>query len=285
VAPEYERRWGKVSGGELSSVFAPLRKWRDRRIFRHQLRQTDIFLVGHPKSGNTWVAYMLAVVLFKDFKHQVSLATIGDYVPVIHGRDSKITAYPNLPSPRVFRNEWPIYPDLYPKIIYLIRDPRSVLVSYYHMYQTLFNDPEMTIPAFVDEYLSCGYIKSWEPLKRWDRQVAEWIKRAEIDKRVMIVKYEDMRQNRSSSLGEILDFAELSCSKDVFALAEERGSFESMKDDEKKHGAESYLGTKGKKGRFVRSGKVDGWKRSLDRHTTMRIENELGPTMKKAGYL
>ncbi len=287
LSPEQEERWGKVSGGILSSAFAPLRKWRDRRLFHHHLRQTDIFLVGHPKSGNTWLAYMLAVVLYRDFSHHVNLATIGNYVPVIHARDSKIAAYTNLSTPRVFRNEWPMYPDLYPKIIYLIRDPRSVLVSYYHMYHTIFNDLEMTMSAFINEYLSYGCIKRWEPLKRWDKQVIKWIERADNDKRVLIVKYEDMVQNRSSVLRKIVDFAELSCSDDLFALAEARGSFESMRDDESKHGAESYISMKkgGRKSRFIRSGRINGWKKSLDHQVVERIENELGPAMRRVGYL
>ena len=140
LIPEYERLWGKYNDRILLPVFAPFRRCRDRRVFQHELRQTDIFLIGHPKSGNTWLAYMLAIILNKDFNRHINLATIGDYVPVIHGRDSMIVKYRNLFNPRVFRNEWPIYPDRYPKIIYLIRDPRSILVSYYHMYNTLFDD-------------------------------------------------------------------------------------------------------------------------------------------------
>jgi hypothetical protein len=247
--------------------------------------QTDIFIVGHPKSGNTWLAYMLAIIICKDFNHHISLATIGKYVPVIHGRDSKIVQYPNLSQPRVFRSEWPIYPDLYPKVIYLLRDPRSVLLSYYHMYRTLRDDPQISAEAFVNEYLSNGYIRSWEPLVRWDKQVVEWTERAKKEERILIVKYEDMVDDRAGLLKKIVEFAEIPYSDEILTLAEERGSFGSMRDVENKHGAESYIQTIGKRGRFVRSGKIDEWRNSLDQRIVEQIENELGPVMRKTGYL
>jgi len=285
LSPEYERLWGKSSDRILSPVFASFRKWRDKRIFQHELRQTDIFLIGHPKSGNTWLAYMLAIILNKDFNHHINLATIGDYLPVIHGRDSMIVNYRNLSNHRVFRNEFPIYPDLYPKTIYLIRDPRSVLVSYYHMYNTLFDDSKMTMQAFVKEYLFYGYIRSWEPLERWDKQVLRWIERANKDDSIMLVKYEDMVNDRRGVLQEIVEFSKIPYTDDILALAVNRGSFKTMKDNEKKHGAESYIKLIGKKGQFIRKGKVDGWKDSLDRSIVEQIENEFGPAMRRTGYL
>ena len=64
---------------------------RDEAIFRAHLRQTDVFLVGHPKSGNTWLAYMLAILMKDgDPEGEVTMANVGDFVPTIHERDSSI---------------------------------------------------------------------------------------------------------------------------------------------------------------------------------------------------
>ena len=282
---EYERRWGVTRDRLLSPLFAPSRRWRDKRLFQRNLRQTDIFIVGHPKSGNTWLAYMLAIILYKDTKHQIKLSTIGDYVPVIHGRDSKIASYAHLSYPRAFRNEWPVYPGLYPKVIYLIRDPRAVLVSYYHMYRTYFNDFKITMQAFIEEYLSHGHIRSWEPLVRWDKQVLAWIDNVERDKRIMIVKYEDMVLNRRDVMDKLVEFASIPCTKEILDLAETRGSFEAMKMDEKKHGAESYPGDIRQRGQFIRRGKIDGWRDEMPQDLINRIKSEFSQAMNKLGYL
>lgn len=258
---------------------------QDRNLFLHHLRGTDVFLVGHPKSGNTWLAYMLAFILYQDSQDEITLSNLKKYVPIIHGKDSSIAKYPNLSEPRVFRNEMPEYPDLYPKIIYLVRDPRAVLTSYYHMYLTIFNDCDTSPKDFIEEYLSQGCIKRWEIITRWDRQVLAWIQWAEQDDRVFVVKYEDMVNDRQSILEKILGFAEISCSKECLALAVSRGSFEAMQKSEEKHGVESYSGEMSQRGRFIRRGKVDGWKDEMDQLTIEQIEKEFAPVMKAVGYL
>lgn len=261
------------------------RRRPDKRLFRRHLRPTDVFLVGHPKSGNTWVAYMFANIIFADSSNEVTLANVGNYIPAIHGHDTRIKEYSKLPDPRVFRNENPVYPRLYPKAIYLVRDPRAVLVSYYHMYLTLFNDYSMTLKAFVEEYLSQGCIRRWEVVPRWDEQVMMWLHRAKYNKNIIIVRYEDMVRKRSNSLERIVGFANIPCNTERLKLAGKRGSFDAMRADEEQHGAESYLGDAGKRGRFVRQGKIDGWKDEMEGSVVDAVERELAPAMKAAGYL
>src|SRR5262245_56134175 len=126
--PAYRSSSGLTLGTSLETLLDPYKRNRDRQEFQRALRQTDVFFIGHPKSGNTWVAYMLAKILYKDEMNKVTMASVGHYLPVIHGQDSLIARYENLPSPRIFRNEYPVHPQLYPKTIYLVRDPRAALV-------------------------------------------------------------------------------------------------------------------------------------------------------------
>src|SRR5947208_1389964 len=92
-------------------VKRPLKEW----LFRASLRSSDVFLVGHPKSGNTWFAYMLAILLRGgDPEGRVTVANQGDVVPGIHGDDLDILRYRALLDPRVFRNEFPGLAHLYP---------------------------------------------------------------------------------------------------------------------------------------------------------------------------
>ena len=271
--------------GAFSFLFTPLVQWRDILVFRRYLRQTDIFLVGHPKSGNTWLAYMLAIVLNDDSSSRVTLGNIKEYSPVIHGSDSQIANYQLIASPRVFRNELPVYTGLYPKTIYLIRDPRAVLTSYFHMYRTYFNDFETTMEGFVAEYISQGCINRFEPVVRWDKQVLEWLERSKNDPRVTIVKYEDMVRNRGAVFKQVLDSAQIPYTRRILDLAVQRGDFQAMRSTEEKHGAASYPGEIGKRGRFIRRGKIDGWKDEMDRSIVERIEKEFAVAMKVTGYL
>jgi hypothetical protein len=255
-------------------------------FFLTHLQPGDVFIVGHPKSGNTWLTYMLAILLFNDNELRITLKNIANYIPFIHGNDNAIASHSDLPVPRVFRNERPVYPELYPKTIYLIRDPRAVLVSYYYHYLAVTAGSQKSLQAFIEEYLERGFIRNLDTHStRWDKQVLEWIKRAKRNKRIMIVKYEDMAHDRQRVLKKAVEFARIPCAEEDIALATARGSFEAMRADEEQHGAESYPGEIGQRDHFIRRGKAAGWREEMPPHLAKQIANEFAEAMNEAGYL
>lgn len=263
-------------------------RWRlRRRPFQRALRPADTFLLGHPKSGNTWLAYMLAILLFRDRDGRITLANVGDYVPFVHGHDHRIRQYRRLPDPRVFRNENPQYSDLYPRTIYLVRDPRAALVSLWHMYQTMFDEPDFGLVSFLDQYLTSGGIFEWwnSKLIRWDRQVGDALERAESDQAFCMVRYEDLVADRAACLHRLADFLEIVPSDEELGIAVSRGGFEEMRRLEDEHGSEAYSGRAKGEGRFIRVGRIDSWREELAPELVERITDELGSVMQRAGYL
>jgi len=258
-----------------------------RKPFNRALRPTDTFLVGHPKSGNTWVAYMLAILLAQDRDQRVTLRNVGDFVPFVHGRDDRIRRFGHLPDPRVFRNEYPRYWDLYPRIVYLVRDPRAALVSLWHMYRTMSGRGDFALPRFLDDYLTHGGVfREWNRnLVRWDRQVAAALDASERNGRILVVRYEDLVRDRRAMLERLRHFIGLERPAEILELAAARGDFHLMKDAEARTGAEAYHGRAAAAGAFVRRGEIEGWRDELPASLTDRIEAELGPAMRRAGYL
>lgn len=275
------KRWKR----KLRYYDARRRIWR--RWFRRSLRPTDVFLVGHPKSGNTWLAYMLAIALFRDHTQDVTLMNVRKYVPYVHGNDHQIAKYRRLPDPRIFRNEYPNYRDLYPRIIYLMRDPRAVLPSLWNMYRVIFDDANLSLESFLSQYMDMsGCFTVWNrDLIRWDRQVREAVTESRDDPRILLVKYEDLIQGRRAALERLLGFLKVSRSEEDLDHAAERGRFDAMQQLEDEHGAEAYRGRAAGKGRFVRVGEIDSWRREVDPALVARIEQEFAPVMELAGYL
>ncbi|WP_419950127.1 sulfotransferase domain-containing protein [Candidatus Palauibacter sp.] len=293
--PEFKRWFGRTKRrvGYYRLRDGLRNRLREPRFLR-ALRPTDVFLVGHPKSGNTWLAYMLAVLLSDDREGEVNLYNVGDHVPFVHGRDHEIAAWEHLPDPRVFRNEYPSHESRYPGTLYLLRDPRAVLVSFWHMYATMFGDRDVTLPAFVDGYLTgAAPFDVWHRhLARWDRQVSGALRRAEQGDRIHIARYEDFVEDREAALRRVARFIGCMPAGDVpagtsaaLARAVARGSFEAMRDLEGRHGSEAYAGRARGEGRFVRRGRTDGWKVEMDPATAARIEAAFGPVMERVGYL
>ena len=273
-----------------------LKNWiRKRRRQRHLterhlriadcIRQDDLFVVGHPKSGNTWLTYMLAILVRDDRDCDINLANIGEYAPTIHARDHVIREFEDMPSPRIFRNEGPRFAELYPRTIFIVRDPRSVLLSYYHHCVHDTGESDWSIESFVDEMLEHGCIRRLEPFQtRWDAKLEEWIGRAKRQP-VKIVRYEDLKVDRGAVLRDVAAFAGLSPSTDLIEEAVRRGDFNSMRGEEKTVGAESYAGEKGARGFFVRKGKTDSWKEEMPVAVIEKIEAAFRPGMEELGYL
>jgi hypothetical protein len=261
--------------------------------FRLRLRDTDVFLVGHPKSGNTWLAYMLAVAQAAgDPERRINVASVGNFIPAAHRYEvlhvvrsrGLLQSYERLANPRIFRNEEPVCPDLYPRTIYLVRDPRSVLVSYFHHYKAEANDSTMILDDFVAAYLSD--MSSVAPtIARWDLQVLDWLDRVERQP-VAIVKYEDLHASPETKLAELATFARIPVATDALNAAVERGRFEALREEERRHGAEAEgFRLKASRGRFYRSGRIDGWREELSPAARTSIEEEFRPTMDALGYL
>lgn len=270
----------KVTG----SISGRLAQRRLNRKMRGLVRPDDVFFVGHPKSGNTWMALMLAVLKNSANTEVVNTANVGQHIPVIHARDLAIADYPDLSSPRIFRNEGPSFPDTYPKTLYIVRDPRSALVSYFHHCKHDTRNEEWQMDDFIKEMLEFGCIRSLEPfLVRWDRQVLDWHKRRQRQP-VHFVRYEDLKADCLTELRKVAEFVGLKVSDSLLKTAVDRGSFTEMRKQEVEHGAEAFAGEKGSRGFFVRTGKVDGWRDELSPASIRKIEQAFAPSMELMGY-
>src|SRR5438874_11935634 len=86
----------------------------------------DVFLVSYPKSGNTWVRFLIAN-LISDIP--VTFLNIEQRIPSIYILPDR--ALRAMPKPRVLKSHECFVPR-YRNVIYIVRDPRDVAVSYYH---------------------------------------------------------------------------------------------------------------------------------------------------------
>jgi hypothetical protein len=270
--------------GLVSAMGRARQRAHERLIVRRALRPTDVFLVGHPKSGNTWLAYMIATLLQPDQADSITLRDIGRYVLPVHDADTYITMFDDSPNPRVFRNERPRYPKLYPGTIYVVRDPRAVLVSYYHHYVAITDSAE-SIESFVGRYLADGSIRDWEPtVTRWDKQIMRWQALAR-RQRVLIVRYEDLISDRLFELRRLAEFIGLASTEAQLELAASKGAFDAMRADEEAGGSGVYGSDARVGARFIRRGESEGWRDELSVSLADRIVATFGPAMALLGYV
>src|ERR1017187_7417206 len=113
-----------------------------RRAFRHLSRVSDVlfrktllerevtifpddvFLTSYPRSGNTWTRFLVGNLIYQDLG--VSFLNVERLVPDMYKTADWVMR--RLPRPRVLKSH-ECFDPRYPKVIYIVRDPRDVAVS------------------------------------------------------------------------------------------------------------------------------------------------------------
>ncbi len=245
-----------------------------RRDFYAHLRLTDVFLVTYPKSGTTWLAFLLANLLRPEDHAPLNLQNYLRYVPDVNDIywERGTLRHASLPDPRFFIGHMR-YDAALPHVVYIVRDPRDVLVSYWHHKRLTEPGFSLSIEAFVqkDDHWPC----------RWDEHVRDWLLPPR-HPRLLAVKYEEMQIGAAVVLQKVLAFAGVNRSSDDVARAVEASRFERMRSAEEHFGLGKVEGVKDE--RFVRRGKVGGWRDELGSASVRAIERAYGPVMLQMGY-
>lgn len=237
----------------------------------------DVFVVSYPKSGNTWVRFLIGNIYHQD--GPVDFSNIEQKVPDIYkNSDSKLL---KIKRPRILKSHEYLDPR-YKKVIYVVRDPRDVAVSYYH-HAIKFGDIDADYPMsrFVIRFIG-GEI---DPYGTWYENVASWLNTRGGAQNFLMLRYEDLLDNTQQILHEVARFLELNIDIDVLDGAIESSSLESMQGLERN---QSHLWSSTRNTRkdklFVRVGKSGGWKSDLPPASARSIEKKWGSLMSELGY-
>ena len=237
----------------------------------------DTFLVSFPKSGNTWARFLIANLVRPDQK--IDFSNVNGIIP-----GSEVTsarALKRMPRPRIIKSHQYCDPR-YPRLIYIVRDPRDVAVSQYHFQRKrkLFAD-SFPLSEFVDRFLAgktCYY-------GSWGDHVASWLATRHGRPGFLLLRYEDMVEDTARELSKIAEFLSLHLTAQQIAQAVERSSAQTMRQLEKSQ-AQMFTSTKNTRQDipFVRAATSGGWRSSLDQASALRIEQQWGHLMRWLGY-
>jgi Sulfotransferase domain len=256
-------------------------RWRLRRLrpilrkpqvaLRHRgLTSADVVLDEYPRSGGTWLTFMLGEVLFDrplDFESE------GSFVPAV---GSHARAHPILPGGgRLLRTHEPFRSD-YAKAIYVVRHVCDVAVSYFHWWKWVQVDT-VEFKPFLRMFLD-GQVDGYGS---WQDHVTSWLDVR--DRPIRVVRYEDLRTDTPATLRALLEFVGSPSSEERVADAVRNNSMEGMR--EKQERARSTVFRSRASGHdVVRRGSVGGWREWLDAEDIAAVERSAGPTLHRLGY-
>ncbi len=170
-------------------------------VYRHTtVSRRDAFLVSYPKSGNTWLRFMLTHLLSgseADFdRDSTVIGEVGSHraTPTVlpaGGRMIKSHEPYSGPQKRFYR-----------KAIYLVRDGRDVAVSYYYtlIRRELFSGE---FSPFLRLFLDGG-VDGYGP---WHRHVESWLgSPLEQSGSLLVLKYEELLKEPVQNVSAAMEF-------------------------------------------------------------------------------
>lgn len=235
----------------------------------------DVFIVSYPRSGNTWIRFLLANLVLRK---NIDFINKEQILPDIYKNSNRTLL--KIPSPRFLKSH-EYFDSRYPKVIYIYRDGRDVAVSYYRWFQK-FRFYKGTFDEFLEGFLK-GTLDGYGD---WAEHINGWMNNCgKIRKGALFLEYQDMRKDTHRELKKVLEFLEVERTNEAIDKAVEGASFQQMASVEKEQENEAdELKQSRKDIKFVRKGSSGGWKKMLSREQRELFKEYFGKTLIKLGY-
>jgi hypothetical protein len=259
--------------GGIRRAFGLHRPGRNLDVF-----PDDTFLVSYPKSGNTWTRFLIANLIYPE--KQVDFSNVNELTPDPEALSKRKLA--RLPRPRIIKSHQYFDPR-YRKVIYIVRDPRDVILSAYHF--------DIKGQAIAENFPLAEYVTRFvngetdHDYGSWGDNVASWFYLRKNHPTFLLLQYELLLSQGMQELARIAKFMGVPPDPKRLAFAIEQSSADRMRELEKK---QAHLWSSTKRTRkdkpFVRAAKSGNWKQELPPESVTEIELAWGPLMHALGY-
>lgn len=215
-------------------------------------------LVSFPKSGNTWMRFILSNLFKKDESFEVNFKTINDISSTSHAEDhNKMTSLLKDEAPLFIKEHYSYYDMPYKnfeKAIYIYRNGFDTLLSYWHFRNAQSPGMYPDIETFSKYY--------WSNYRHWGEHIFSWLEDSQTKQshKIYPISYEQLMKNPAKVIKGCMDFLEYDISIDEIQKAIELSSKDKMKNMK---GSAEFMKSKDKNFHFVRSAKDGEAKKQL----------------------
>lgn len=247
-------------------------------IERYHIRKADALLISFPKCGRTWLRLLIgkAIQLHLNLQENKKILLLGPNFSRLHDNIPKIMVFhedrPHFKKADELNVSKKKYKDR--KIIYLIRDPRDVLISNYFQKKKRRKNFKGDLKEFINwEIGSIDSILKYYQI---------WAENQDVINDLLLVKYEDLHKDAEAELERVLNFLGLkNISSEHISQAVEYAKFENMRKMEKKKKFDTKKkilkpGDKKDENSFkTRKGKIGDYKNHLSEQQQEEIDRKM----------
>lgn len=235
-----------------------------------EFQENDVFLVGYPKSGNTWLQNLVTGLMYGVYGDNVRGSLVQELVPGVHYK----TCYQRFNEITCFKSHF-LPRKEYRRVIYIARDGRDALVSLWHYHKALTGE-ELDFEEMVELPIN--------KFGTWSEHIMAWTDNP-YDADFLILKYEDLLEDGSVQLKRICGFLGLNKSDEEINRVIEANQFTSLKEKENKfgfgHGQKNWKTDKP----FFRRGEMESFKDEMPPEAIVKFNDIHMEAMKKLAYL
>ena len=236
---------------------------------RHQsLQASDVFFASYPRSGSTWLRFLLFDSLVGE---PSGFKTVNQAIPDVKLHKEGMPLLPG--GGRLIKSHEVFHPE-YRRAVYLVRDPRDVALSEY-AYQTALGLVNDDLDAYLAKFLADGV----NPFASWREHVESWLKAPLGPEQLLIVRFEDLRADAFQTLVQIVEFLGLTPDRARIRAAIANNTVEKMKAKEKETPQRASA-----RGQFIRSGSSGGWRKNLTPEQVALFGQQVAEAMERLGY-
>jgi len=246
-----------------------MKSWRDIKdfILSYYYPKRQYFLVSFPKTGRTWLMYMINQMkeqsnhILKKEKYFILNEHDNSEIILEDGtRNNPLDIFKSTSRFRYKRG----------KVIFLVRDPRDVIVSHFHQVTKRAKNPFVfnSISEFVqDDILGFKRIIYFYNL---------WQKNKDLPQDFLLVSYESLMKNGIKELQKINDFLAINISKDSIRHIHAESSASKMREKEINNQLEGFNDFGNSRNQLkVRSAKIGGYKSELSDEDIQYCNSEM----------
>ncbi|XP_043850030.1 sulfotransferase 2A1-like [Dromiciops gliroides] len=181
----------------VHDVEAIKRMWNEFKV-----RDKDVIIMSYPRSGTHWIIDILSLIYSKGDPTWVKSVPCWKRSPWIEMKNG-IEMVKNKSDPRLFSSHLPVqlFPKSYftskAKMIYVARNPKDVIVSFYHFNNQFLNSPSwLTFEHFFE-----GFLQENVMYGSWFDHIKQWLPMREEEK-FLFLTYEELHQRAEYPGGE-----------------------------------------------------------------------------------
>lgn len=280
--PEYYEVFGDFHGVLMDKQFT--KYWEDIETFL--ARPDDLLIATYPKSGSTWIGEIVDMIYKEGDVEKCKEDAIFYRIPYLECRSGDllngIKQLKEKESPRIVKTHLP--PKLLPasfwekncKVIYLCRNAKDVIVSYYYFFLIIKKYPNpKSFSEFVEKFME-GQV----PYGSWYDHVKSWWEKSK-NSRVLFMFYEDMKEDIQREVVKLMKFLEREPSAEIVDKILQHTSFQEMKNNPYTNYTmlpETIIDQKVSP--FMRKGIVGDWKNHFPEALRERFEEHYQQQMK-----